>query len=82
MFSEKLKASDPVIIKEGGETQEFWKILGGKKEYANHPRLQQDLNETPPRLFGISDSTGTRICPILIVAYFPSFLFKIDIATF
>eukprot|EP00727_Mastigamoeba_balamuthi_P001512 m51a1_g11358 hypothetical protein (1370) ;mRNA; r:14167-20674 len=39
------------VIKEGAETEEFWKILGGRAEYATRER-------GPLRLFHCSNSTG------------------------
>lgn len=57
----RLSSHTPKIVKEKQETDSFWSILGGKQEYASHPRLQDDSNENPPRLFAISNATGARI---------------------
>ena len=54
----KLKISSPTVVNEGAETDRFWKALGGKEKYADHPMLQQDFSEYPARLFVISDATG------------------------
>ncbi|XP_077969403.1 gelsolin-like isoform X1 [Styela clava] len=60
--SDKIGGSNsPVIIKEGSEDSNLWKILGGKQEYASHPRLQEELTDNPARLFGISNATGRVI---------------------
>ena len=57
-ISGKLGASNKKEFKEGQEPDEFWKILGGKKDYANSPRMQQDLTSNPPKLFAISNAKG------------------------
>nr|XP_039270420.1 adseverin-like [Styela clava]XP_039270421.1 adseverin-like [Styela clava] len=59
--ADKLCIHTPVVRKEGKESPGFWYWLGGKQEYANHPRLHEDLNENPPRLFGISDASGRLV---------------------
>lgn len=54
----KLGAKVNAELKEGKESAEFWKILGGKKNYANSPRLQEDMTSNPPKLFAISNAKG------------------------
>uniref|UniRef100_H2YUU5 Gelsolin-like domain-containing protein n=1 Tax=Ciona savignyi TaxID=51511 RepID=H2YUU5_CIOSA len=44
--------------KEGSESSQFWSVLGGKKEYASSPRMLEDLDSNPPRLFAISNAKG------------------------
>lgn len=57
----RLSSHTPKILKEKQEDDSFWSILGGKQEYASHPRLQDDVNENPPRLFAISNASGRVI---------------------
>ena len=60
----------PIRLKENGESEEFWKILGGKTEYANDPRLFEDLDENPARLFAISNAKGTLNILTRIAVFF------------
>ena len=53
----KLGVSINKELKEGSESDDFWKILGGKKTYANSPRMQ-DVDANPPKLFAISNAQG------------------------
>ncbi|PVD37426.1 hypothetical protein C0Q70_00016 [Pomacea canaliculata] len=45
-------------IVEGQEKPEFWEVLGGKEEYASERKLQ-DEGSHPPRLFQISNASGS-----------------------
>nr|XP_002128995.1 gelsolin [Ciona intestinalis] len=47
-----------VEVKEGSESAGFWSVLGGKKKYASSPRMLDDLESNPPRLFAISNAKG------------------------
>jgi len=40
-------------------SDDFWDALGGKSEYCTSPRLKDQLDEHPPRLFACSNKTGT-----------------------
>ena len=56
---EKLKCDKSLKrIEESKETDEFWKLLGGKKEYASSLKMQENLETNPPRLFVISNARG------------------------
>ncbi|NXE89006.1 VILI protein, partial [Menura novaehollandiae] len=52
------KMEKPVIA-EGQEPPEFWLALGGKSQYANSKRLQEENASVSPRLFECSNKTGT-----------------------
>ena len=59
LFAEKLEAKEKIIeLQEENETEDFWKILGGKKGYASSLRLQNSLEDNPPKLFAISNARG------------------------
>lgn len=45
-------------IREGKETDNFWKALGGKKEYQTSRLLQSEVAAHPIRLFGCSNKSG------------------------
>ncbi|BFZ02567.1 hypothetical protein BsWGS_05606 [Bradybaena similaris] len=49
--------SEIMEVNEGEETRTFWKLLGGKENYATGKRLEtkQDI---PPRLFHCSNAAG------------------------
>ncbi|XP_029444847.1 adseverin isoform X1 [Rhinatrema bivittatum] len=49
------------VIAEGQEPEEFWKPLGGKKEYQTSPLLEIHSDDHPPRLYGCSNKTGRFI---------------------
>ncbi|XP_029566748.1 villin-1-like isoform X1 [Salmo trutta] len=46
------------VIAEGQEPANFWVNLGGKTQYANSKRLQEEHNNITPRLFECSNQTG------------------------
>ncbi|XP_027788517.3 scinderin [Marmota flaviventris] len=48
-------------IQEGGEPEEFWNSLGGKKDYQTSPLLETQAEDHPPRLYGCSNKTGRFI---------------------
>ncbi|KAF1405629.1 Villin-1, partial [Spheniscus humboldti] len=52
------KMEKPVIA-EGQEPPEFWVALGGRSQYANSKRLQEENPSVSPRLFECSNKTGT-----------------------
>ncbi|KAF1458243.1 Villin-1, partial [Pygoscelis antarcticus] len=52
------KTEKPVIA-EGQEPPEFWVALGGRSQYANSKRLQEENPFVSPRLFECSNKTGT-----------------------
>ncbi|XP_064420134.1 villin-1-like [Latimeria chalumnae] len=49
------------VIAEGQEPADFWVALGGKSQYANDKRLQEEKFDITPRLFECSNQTGTFI---------------------
>uniref|UniRef100_A0A671U3M3 Gelsolin n=1 Tax=Sparus aurata TaxID=8175 RepID=A0A671U3M3_SPAAU len=48
----------PTSLGEGQEEDAFWDVLGGKKEYCRSPRLKNNMEAHPPRLFACSNKTG------------------------
>ncbi|XP_019364042.1 PREDICTED: adseverin [Gavialis gangeticus] len=48
-------------IDEGKEPAEFWKALGGKKQYQTSTQLLTESEDHPPRLYGCSNKTGRFI---------------------
>ncbi|XP_075286319.1 villin-1 isoform X1 [Opisthocomus hoazin] len=59
------KAEKPVIA-EGQEPPEFWMALGGKSQYANSKRLQEENSSVSPRLFECSNKTGTFLATEIV----------------
>ncbi|XP_066487689.1 villin-1 [Tiliqua scincoides] len=51
--------TEKIVIAEGQEPAEFWVALGGKTQYANNKRLQEETVSITPRLFECSNKTGT-----------------------
>jgi hypothetical protein len=54
------RSEDKVVvneIEEGREEYEFWRLLGGKMDYANSANIRND--EFEPRLFLCSNASGT-----------------------
>ncbi|KAG7269008.1 hypothetical protein CRUP_033500 [Coryphaenoides rupestris] len=54
-----LLGSSASVVSEGDESDDFWDALGGKSEYCTSPRLKDQLDAHPPRLFACSNKTGT-----------------------
>ncbi|NWU60833.1 VILI protein, partial [Pterocles burchelli] len=54
-----ISKSEKPVIAEGQEPAEFWVALGGKSQYANSKRLQEENPSISPRLFECSNKTGT-----------------------
>ncbi|XP_014809683.1 PREDICTED: villin-1 isoform X2 [Calidris pugnax] len=59
------KTEKPVIA-EGQEPAEFWAALGGKSQYANSKRLQEENQSVSPRLFECSNKTGTFLATEIV----------------
>uniref|UniRef100_A0AAY4ESV5 Gelsolin n=1 Tax=Denticeps clupeoides TaxID=299321 RepID=A0AAY4ESV5_9TELE len=45
-------------VAEGEEGDDFWEVLGGKKDYQTSARLKNKMDVHPPRLFACSNKTG------------------------
>lgn len=56
-----ISRGEKVVVAEGQELPEFWLALGGKSQYANSKRLQEETLDIQPRLFECSNKTGTFI---------------------
>ncbi|KAM5152577.1 villin-1 [Mantella aurantiaca] len=56
-----ISRGEKVVVAEGQESDEFWLALGGKSQYANNKRLQEETLDIAPRLFECSNKTGTFI---------------------
>ncbi|NXE14840.1 VILI protein, partial [Lophotis ruficrista] len=54
-----ISKTEKLVIAEGQEPSEFWVALGGKSQYANSKRLQEENPSVSPRLFECSNKTGT-----------------------
>ncbi|NXX97363.1 VILI protein, partial [Centropus bengalensis] len=54
-----ISKSEKQVVAEGQEPSEFWVALGGKSQYANSKRLQEEEPSVSPRLFECSNKTGT-----------------------
>ena len=48
----------------GQESEDFWKILGGKGPYIDEKVLKKVGEDRPPRLFHGSNATGNFISKI------------------
>ncbi|KAL7391201.1 hypothetical protein ABVT39_005954 [Epinephelus coioides] len=48
----------PTQLEEGEEEGAFWDALGGQEDYCHYPRLKNDMEAHPPRLFACSNKTG------------------------
>ncbi|KAM6129683.1 villin-1 isoform 1-T1 [Pterocles gutturalis] len=59
MVADIISKSEKPVIAEGQEPAEFWVALGGKSQYANSKRLQEENPSISPRLFECSNKTGT-----------------------
>lgn len=56
-----ISRGEKVVVAEGQEPSEFWLALGGKSQYANNKRLQEETFDIQPRLFECSNKTGNFI---------------------
>eukprot|EP00058_Branchiostoma_floridae_P019974 XP_002605464.1 hypothetical protein BRAFLDRAFT_120671 [Branchiostoma floridae] len=56
--SRLISKRDPEIVIEGQEKPDFWNAIGGKAPYASAPRLQEEEQDNPARLFLVSNATG------------------------
>jgi len=59
-FLRKGKDANSVTVEEGNENSEFWKLLGGKKDYASSSMLRSRdmMANKPPRLFHCWNAKG------------------------
>jgi len=77
IVAKETTTSKPILLKENGESEEFWNILGGKADYANDPRLFEDLDDNPARLFAISNAKG-NVCVEEIAGEFTQTDLEVD----
>uniref|UniRef100_A0A8C6Y5V6 Villin-1 n=1 Tax=Naja naja TaxID=35670 RepID=A0A8C6Y5V6_NAJNA len=56
--SDLISRTEKVVVAEGQEPAAFWIALGGKSQYANNKRLQEETVSVTPRLFECSNKTG------------------------
>ncbi|XP_077304014.1 villin-1 [Lithobates pipiens] len=56
-----ISRGEKVVVAEGQEPSEFWLALGGKSQYANNKRLQEETLDIEPRLFECSNKSGNFI---------------------
>ncbi|KAM9548536.1 villin-1 isoform 1-T2 [Guaruba guarouba] len=61
-----ISKTEKLVIAEGQEPSEFWLALGGKSQYANSKRLQEENPSVPPRLFECSNKTGTFLATEIV----------------
>ncbi|NWH56394.1 VILI protein, partial [Geococcyx californianus] len=59
MVADIISKTEKHVVAEGQEPSEFWVALGGKSQYANSKRLQEEDSSLSPRLFECSNKTGT-----------------------
>nr|XP_020647717.1 villin-1 isoform X1 [Pogona vitticeps] len=64
--SDLISKMEKIVIAEGQEPAEFWVALGGKSQYANNKRLQEETLSITPRLFECSNKTGTFLATEII----------------
>ncbi|XP_068165981.1 gelsolin-like [Antennarius striatus] len=55
----KVLQVDPTLLEEGEEEDAFWDSLGGQADYCHTPRLKNNMEAHPPRLFACTNKTGT-----------------------
>ncbi|KAM7390940.1 hypothetical protein PAMP_021668 [Pampus punctatissimus] len=48
----------PTLVEEGEEEGAFWDALGGQEDYCRYPRVKDQMEVHPPRLFACSNKTG------------------------
>ncbi|OCT63426.1 villin-1 [Xenopus laevis] len=56
-----ISRGEKVVVAEGQEPSDFWLALGGKSQYANSKRLQEETLDITPRLFECSNKTGNFV---------------------
>ncbi|NXK01609.1 VILI protein, partial [Herpetotheres cachinnans] len=61
-----ISKTEKLVIAEGQEPPEFWLALGGKSQYANSKRLQEENPSVSPRLFECSNKTGTFLATEIV----------------
>ncbi|NXJ73963.1 VILI protein, partial [Trogon melanurus] len=61
-----ISKTEKLVVAEGQEPPEFWLALGGKSQYANSKRLQEENPSVSPRLFECSNKTGTFLATEII----------------
>ncbi|NXV47827.1 VILI protein, partial [Uria aalge] len=61
-----ISKTEKLVIAEGQEPAEFWVALGGKSQYANSKRLQEENPSVSPRLFECSNKTGTFLATEIV----------------
>ncbi|KAM6421123.1 villin-1 isoform 2-T2 [Rhynochetos jubatus] len=61
-----ISKTEKLVIAEGQEPPEFWVALGGKSQYANSKRLQEETPSVAPRLFECSNKTGTFLATEIV----------------
>ncbi|KAM6332281.1 villin-1 isoform 2-T2 [Podargus strigoides] len=61
-----ISKTEKLVIAEGQEPSEFWVALGGKSQYANSKRLQEENPSVSPRLFECSNKTGTFLATEIV----------------
>ncbi|KAM9287441.1 villin-1 isoform 2-T2 [Morus bassanus] len=61
-----ISKTEKLVIAEGQEPTEFWVALGGKSQYANTKRLQEENPSVSPRLFECSNKTGTFLATEIV----------------
>ncbi|NXQ99794.1 VILI protein, partial [Sagittarius serpentarius] len=66
MVADIISKTEKPVIAEGQEPPEFWLALGGKSQYANSKRLQEENPSVSPRLFECSNKTGTFLATEIV----------------
>ncbi|XP_061860680.1 villin-1 isoform X2 [Colius striatus] len=66
MVADIISKSEKPVVAEGQEPHEFWLALGGKSQYANNKRLQEENSSVSPRLFECSNKTGTFLATEIV----------------
>ncbi|NXF55382.1 VILI protein, partial [Oceanites oceanicus] len=66
MVADIISKMEKPVIAEGQEPPEFWVALGGKSQYANSKRLQEENPSVSARLFECSNKTGTFLATEII----------------
>ncbi|KAK2525927.1 Vil1 [Columba guinea] len=66
MVADIISKTEKPVIAEGQEPPEFWMALGGKSQYANSKRLQEENPSVTPRLFECSNKKGTFLATEII----------------